>query len=476
MSTSSVSSSTTSSSSTGYTLGSIGGTNQITGLASGLNTDQIIQEEMSIYEQPVTNLQNQQNGLNAQNTALTNLQTELQTLQSDAFALGDPSLFANQQTVTSTDASLVSASATSGSGAVVGGYQVAVSNLATSAQRTFTFTSPTAADTVTIDGKTVSLAAGASAQDFANAVNGSNTDVWATVNQSGGVVLSDRSTGAQGSGYITVSDTTGSLSEQTSLANAGSNASLTVNGTAVSSASNTVTNAIAGVSLSLSGVTPAGSPVTVNVSPPAPSASNVSSAVNTFITEYNKVIGDVQTQLSTAPSSSDPTVGTLYEDPQLQGLLMSMRSMMYTSVQSSPTGTPPIASMLDIGVSTGATTGNGAVSQSALSGVLQLNSSTLTSAMQSNPLGVQQMMVAFSAQFSTLVGAAAEPGGTIDSRIQGDDSQVTQLGNQISSMQSALADKQSQLVQQFAQLESALSSNQSQSSWLTSQIAALPGA
>lgn len=475
MSTTPISSSTPTSS-TSYNLGSLGGTNQITGLASGLNTDQIIQEEMAIYNQPVVNLQNQQKGLNAQNTALTSVQAELQTLESDAFALGNPSLFANQQTVTSTNSALVSATATSGSGAVVGGYQVAVNNLATSAQRTFTFTSPTAADTVTIDGKTVSLAAGATAQTFANTVNGSNTDVWATVNQSGGVVLSDRATGAQAAGYITVSDTAGALSEQTALANAGSNASLTVNGTAVSSASNTVTNAIPGVSLSLSGVTPAGGPVTINVGPPAPSTANISTAVNTFITQYNKVIGDIQTQLSTAPSSADPTVGTLYQDPQLQGLLGSMRSMMYSTIVSSPTGTPPIATMLDIGVSTGATTGSGTVSQSALSGVLQLNSSTLTSAMQSNPLGVQRMLVGFSAKFSTLISAAADPGGTIDSRIQGDDAQVTQLGNQISSMQSALADKQNQLIQQFAQLESALSSNQSQSSWLTSQIAALPGA
>ena len=42
-------------------------------------------------------------------------------------------------------------------------------------------------------------------------------------------------------------------------------------------------------------------------------------------------------------------------------------------------------------------------------------------------------------------------------------------------MQSALADKQTQLTNQFAALEAALSQNQSESSWLTSQIAALPG-
>jgi flagellar hook-associated protein 2 len=127
-------------------------------------------------------------------------------------------------------------------------------------------------------------------------------------------------------------------------------------------------------------------------------------------------------------------------------------------------------------VSTGATTGSGAVSQSALSGNLQLNSTTLTSALQSDPTGTRQMMVAFAASFSTLVGGVADPGGTIDARIQGDNSQISALGNQIAVMRAALTDKQNQLVQQFAQLESALSANQSQSSWLTSQIAALPGA
>ena len=66
MSTSSVSPSSSGASS-GLTLSSLTGssTQQVTGLASGLDTDQIIQEEMSIYQQPVTNLQNQQSGLTA---------------------------------------------------------------------------------------------------------------------------------------------------------------------------------------------------------------------------------------------------------------------------------------------------------------------------------------------------------------------------------------------------------------------------
>jgi flagellar hook-associated protein 2 len=153
------------------TLSSLGGNTplQITGLASGLDTNQIISELMSIQQQPVTNLQKESTGITALNSQLTSIQTMLQTVAADAQALGDPSLFSNAQTVSSSVPSAVSASTSTGAG--VGGYQVGVTQLANSAQRTFTFASPTASDTVTIDGIATTIAAGATAQDFANAIN-----------------------------------------------------------------------------------------------------------------------------------------------------------------------------------------------------------------------------------------------------------------------------------------------------------------
>jgi flagellar hook-associated protein 2 len=88
---------------------------------------------------------------------------------------------------------------------------------------------------------------------------------------------------------------------------------------------------------------------------------------------------------------------------------------------------------------------------------------------------VKAILSSWSSSFVNVVDDAADAGGTIATRITSDNSQISNLGGRISSMQSALADKQKFLVQQFAQLEAALSSNQSQSSWLTSQIASLPG-
>ena len=440
---------------------------QVTGLASGLNTNQIISEEMALYQQPVTNLQHQQSGLTAMNKQLANIQSELQTLSANALAVGDPTLFKNQQSVTSSDSTRVTASSASGAG--VGGYQVSVSTLANSAQSTYGYTSPVSDEAVTVGGNAYTIKAGESIQDFADTINSdTNGTVYAAATNANTIVFSSRATGQASS--ASVSDP-GNNALSFVSSKPGQDATFSVDGVNGSSSSNTVTNAIGGVTLTLTGVTTTSGPVTVNVGAPAPNASNISSAINTFVTQYNKVISDIQTQLAQQPSSTDPTQGTLYGDPELKDLLTSMRSMMYTTGSGLPAGA---ATMDDIGVSTGATTGSGAESQSALAGNLTLDATKLTSMLQSNSSGVKSILSSWSSSFVNLVDNSADPGGTIGARMSGDSSRISNLGNQIASMQSALADKQNFLVQEFAQLEAALSSNQSQSSWLTSQLASLP--
>ncbi len=468
---------------------------QVTGLASGLDTNAIVTALMATQQQQVTNLTNQQTGLTAMNTQLTSIQAALSKVATDAQALGSPSLFSFTQTISSTNSTLVGATATSNNGAVVGGYSVSVQNLASASQRTFSFSSPSSADTITIDGQQVSLAAGASAQDLVNAINNNqNATVWATVTASPNngpatVVLSDRATGAPDAtgDFINVSDPGGALTEQTQFAQAGVNAQYTINGVAGQASSNTITGAavsgtpnsttgqgatqtIPGVSLSLNGVT-GSTPVSVTVGSPAPSTQNIQTAIQQFVTDYNSAISTIQTQLTQSPSSSDPTQGTLFGDSDLQQLLSNMREQMDATLGGL---TGNVTSMLDIGVSTGAASGSGAPSQSSISGNLTLDTSALTQALTSNSTAVHQMLQSWSINFSFMVNNEAAPGGVISQRIQGDDTQISYLGNQIDNLNAANSAKQAELVQQFAQMEAMLSSNQSTSSWLTSQIAALP--
>ena len=441
---------------------------QITGLASGLNTNAIIAAEMAVAKEPVTDLTNQEDGLQALDTQLTTIQGSLQTVANDSQALGFPSLFNTSQAVGSSDPSLISASV--GTGAGVGGYEVSVTQLANSSQRTFTFTSPGSADTVTIDGTQISLAAGASIQDFVDAVNSnSNVDVYAAATGSGTVVLSSRTTGDTGSNFIQVSDPGNTIVEQTALAKEGQNAEFSVDGVSGTSSSNTVTNAIAGVSLQLAGVTPTGAPVTVTVSPPAPSTSTVVSAVNQFVTDYNTAISQIETQLSQVPVSGDPTQGTLFGDIELQNLLDEMREAMYEPETGLPSG---MASLADLGISVPASTDP--TSQSSEQGQLTVNQTTLEAAIQSNPSGVEQVLQTWSQSFFTLVNNEAAPGGTIDSRIQGNDTEISQMTTRIDAMNTLLADKQQQLTLQYAELESALSKIQNQGSSLLAGLGETP--
>ena len=132
-----------------------------------------------------------------------------------------------------------------------------------------------------------------------------------------------------------------------------------------------------------------------------------------------------------------------------------------------------MTSMLQLGVSTGATTGTGTESANALAGDLTLDTTKLTNAITANPEAVQQLLGGWANSFSSLVGTEADAGGTLTQRIDGNTSEVKSLGNQINTMQANLNDQENQLVQQFAAMESALSSNSSESSWLTQQINSL---
>jgi flagellar hook-associated protein 2 len=469
MSTSSISSSSAGTSASLTSSGN-GAPLQVTGLASGLDTAKIVSQMMDIQKRPVSLLQNQQRLLEARNAQLTSIQAALKKVNADAVALLDPRVYRGTQKAASSDATRVAATTTGGAG--VGGYQVSVDRLANAAQRTYSFTAPTGDATITIDGHETSVKAGASVFDLADAINADQSaSVYAAATDAGTLVLSNRNTGDTGPGFIAVAGADTMLSEQPQRARQGQNAGYSVDGVPATSNSNTVTGAIPGVTLTLTGVTTSSGPVTVNVGAPAADASKVESAIDQFITDYNAAISAIQTQLSQKPTSSDPTQGALYGDNQLKGLLSSMRALMIKAGDGLQTG---MATMLDIGVSTGAASGGGPTA-SELAGNLTLNAATLEAALKSNPTAVQKVVGTWANSMATTVNNHSGLGGTIEVRLSGDNRQVASLTRRIGTMQSALDDKQKQLTKQFALLEAALSGNQSTSSWLASQINALPG-
>ena len=189
----------------------------ISGLASGLETSKIIAALMAAEREPVTHLSNEQAKLQAEQTQLQSIQSSLQQLASAVSELSLPSLFESPQTVTSNEPARVSATTTSG--AAVGGYEVEVTQLANSAQRTFTFASPSSEQAITIDGHEFQIKAGESVKELASAINAdSNATVYAAALETGTVVLSNRATGNTGSEFIKVTDPGGALTERAGTA------------------------------------------------------------------------------------------------------------------------------------------------------------------------------------------------------------------------------------------------------------------
>jgi flagellar hook-associated protein 2 len=101
------------------------------GLISGINTSQIIDQLMSLEEQPVTDLQNRVDTANKQKLAYTDLQTRLASLRVTGQTLEKPSSF---QTSSATSSNENVLTATTTNGAPVGDYQFQVAQLASTQQ------------------------------------------------------------------------------------------------------------------------------------------------------------------------------------------------------------------------------------------------------------------------------------------------------------------------------------------------------
>jgi len=435
------------------------------GLASGLNTSAIISALMTAERQPVTRMVGEQEKLQAEQQQLQGLQSSLQALSFAAAEFSLPSLFESAQSVTSSEPSRVSAATTSGAG--VGGYEVEVKQLADAAQRTFTFKAPAAEDTITIDGHEYKLAAGASAKELASKVNSdSKATVYAAVLDSETIVFSSRTTGATEGEFIKVTDPGGALTEKAGTAKAGKNAEYTVDGVAGTATSNTVTTAIPGVTLTLSGLTTTG-PVTIDVQAPGPSTSAIEAQVQAFVKAYNSTVEAIQKQLTTKPvanpqNATEAAVGRLFGDQELSSLLSRMRVSMYEPIKGLPA---EMASPEDIGLSTGAT----GTEQSAVEGLLKLNPEKLASAVKANPAEAQKMLQSWAGNLQTMINGASEPGGTLEARISGDTSQVSELKIRIDAMNEILAVRQKSLEATYAELEGVISQNTAKISWLTNQ-------
>jgi flagellar hook-associated protein 2 len=462
---------------------SIGG---LSGLASGVDTSSIVEQLLNIDRQANTKLDLRKQQVAARQTALKDIATKLSALNTASQDLSSDTTWKASQTVSSSNDARVSAVLIGGAG--IGGHTIQVDRLASSSQRGYAYTPPTAAGSFKLayandaaSSVTVDVAAGATAADVAAAINGkAAAPVFASVLEdplSGEerLVLSARRTGKDSEFTLDTTGFSGAFAEKAEYARTGDtlNAAYRVDGstTAVSSQSNTIENAIAGVRLTLKGVTTA--PETIAVGEPAVDTSAVKTKIKAFVDAYNALVTATRSEITektvpNATTTTDALKGQLFGDTGLSGMLSSLRIRMGDRLS----GLSGIDELADLGIAVPKSTG--AASHDAKDGKLAIDDKKLADALAADSGKVKAFFASFASSLKTYVKTQTGSGlGVLDRRDQSSTDEIKRITDQISEANDRLTAKETRLKAQFAAMESALQQTQTQTAWLTGQINSL---
>jgi flagellar hook-associated protein 2 len=418
------------------------------GLGAGIDVSSLVQAALAPQTAELAVMQGQQSTLSTEQTTLTSFNNDLQTLQNAVFALTDPVGQLTAIDATSSNPSILTANAISGTPS--GSHTVTVSNVATTSSA---YSSAVATSSTPLATGTLSIQVGTNAavpitiDATNNTLNGlaqsiNNTagiGVTASViNDANGARLALVSNTSGAPGNLTVTPSSGVLGFNTGVT--GVNASVTVDGIPISSSTNTVTGAIPGVTLNLlSGNS--GAPVTLAIGADVTQQEN---AVNSFVSAYNTVIGDLNTQFEIDPTTGQP--GPLGSD----STLALAQSQLLSSVSFSTTGNGSINSLSDLGISMNN------------DGTLTADAGTLSGALQTNPDAVQTFFQSantgsFGSNLAGILSNLADPiSGAIAQDENGLAQSQTSITQQISDFQDQLNTTQQQLTQQYVQVDTTL--------------------
>ncbi len=311
------------------------------GIGSGLDVDSIVSQLVALERRPITLLETAKTKLDSQLSSVGLLQSYMGNLQSAAgvLAQGD---FWTKNAATSSDAASVSVSARAG--ATPASYSIEVTNLATaqslsSAVITDTTNVGTGTLSITRGGVEVQVEIGAgenSLEAMRDKINAADAGVTASIVQDGAgprLVFTGTETGAANAVTVSVADATGQLG---ALAypggmtenRAAADAAFTVNGLALTSASNKLENVVDGLDLTLSKITE--SPVTVKVSN---DSAALRKGINDFVSAYNAINSFLSTQ--TRYDEATKSAGALQGDRTAVSLQYKLRSLAAQSGDAS---------------------------------------------------------------------------------------------------------------------------------------------
>nr|MDP2189911.1 flagellar filament capping protein FliD [Rhodoferax sp.] len=470
------------------------------GVGSNLDLGGLLAKIKSNEQAPLIALEKQQRSYTSRLSAYGQINSALSALQTAAAALAKPALFQGvKASSTATDVLTATALST----AAVGSYAVNVTQLAQAQSlaaagvaSTTTAIGAGAATTVTLDFGTISggtlgadgkytgatftadatRAATSITIDASNntlagirdAINGSATmGVTASIINDGSatpnrLVLTSKLTGEKSSMRIAV---TGDATVSGLLANdpaatqnlqqtaAAKNANLTVDGIAITSASNTVAGAIQDVTMTVAKV--GASTLSVQKD-----SASVQSAISTFVTAYNS-LQSVANRL-TAFDATSKSGAVLIGDSTLRNIQVRIRSALNTAQVPDSSG---LATLSQIGVSF------------QKDGTLAIDSAKLTTALGSQLSGVANLFSGsagvggYGTQMSSLVsGFTDTTNGTLTAATKGINTTLTSLAKQYTATSDRIDTTIARYKAQFTQLDGLMSSMNQTSAYLTQQF------
>jgi flagellar hook-associated protein 2 len=307
--------------------------------------------------------------LQAQDTVLSTLGTDLATLTTSLQALTDFNGVLSEKQGSSSNTDLLSLTAASAT-ASAGSHTIVINSLAqTSSEVSSAVTDPsdTLSGSLIIQGHTFNVGSAdndTTLASLASAINSAGIGVNANViTDSSGSRLSLVSGTSGVAGQLSVSGLwSGASSGAMSFSSSqdGKDASLTVDGVAITTSSNTVSNAIPGVTFQLLGSS-TGTPIQVEITN---DNTDIGTAVSKFVTAYNAVINDINGQ---EKNDSSGNAEPLFGSSTLALIQNQISGSLFTGAAS---GAISNVTQLGIGLND--------------DGTLTLDADTLNSALNSN--------------------------------------------------------------------------------------------
>jgi len=434
------------------------------GLASGLDTNSLIDKLVQLESQPLTDIQNRQAGIQSQLSTIGQIVSKLQALSTASADLKN-----NGALVTKVASSNDSFTATPGSSATAGRYSVQVESLAQASKwRSVGFASGETLVGGTlqleVQGTTydpISIADGTSLEDAAFAIRQSGAPVSAVVLNDGThryLSITALDTGYSPTGApsdaLTVTFTPGAGSGKDpgfAEKQAAVNAVVNVDGISFTRQSNTVTDAIPGTTLTLESMGAAEDLVIGS------DADGTQARLQKFVSAYNDVQKVIQAQLSPGPGTDRSS--TLAGDGTIRNLQAKLASLITTSV-----GAGGIRTLADLGVKT------------ERDGTLSVDSTILSNAVARNGSAVNALFATASTGLGDLVDGLVTSetrigDGLLTIRQDGLNASIKQLGAQAAAVQLRIDSFRQRLVDQFTAMESTVSNLKSIGSFLTAQDA-----